>query len=67
MDKVMIEITKEEAELWKEFQKNYRFIKYLEEIGAFKMKNAHLTIHLARTGELVTFDLVEKFSHHKLL
>lgn len=61
-----LQVTEEDAKLFLEFQKHYRFIKFLQDVGAFDMKDGHLTVHFTRLGEVGTFDLVEKFNHFKL-
>ena len=68
MDKVTIEITSEEAELWKEFQKRYQFMKLLQKEGAFTARQASLTIHITNIpGEIGSFDLIERKTHVKVI
>lgn len=68
METVKIELTPEDAELFKQFQKHYLFIKKLEETGAFQMREGDLTftVHFAQTGEILRFDLVREFIRHKV-
>ena len=57
---ISVELTEEDAELFKQFQKYYLFIKFLETAGAFKMKDGYMTISFLNTGEIQKFDLIEK-------
>lgn len=63
---VTIQLSVEEAELFKMFQKHYHFMNFLEKVKAFDMKDGHITIHFTKYGEIATFDLEERFNHFKL-
>ncbi len=66
-DKTTVELTTEDAQLFMLFQKHYQFMKFLETVKAFEIRDGHLTIHFTKIGEIGTFDLVERFNHFKLI
>lgn len=63
-EKVTIELSENDAILFREFQKRYSFMKLLEQEGAFVTRQATLTIHITNIpGEVGSFDL-EKIKNH---
>lgn len=54
---VVIELTDLDARLFQQFQKRYQFIKLLEDLDAFALKNGHITIHFNNLGEVGSVDV----------
>ncbi len=57
MDLIKIEITEEDAKLFTEFQRRYIFMKMLESVDAFEIKNGSVTIHFNNLGEVGSIDV----------
>ena len=55
---ITIQITNEDALLFRKFQQRYAFMKFLEEIGVFdnKYKNATLSLNFGSQGEIKSID-----------
>lgn len=67
-EKIPVYMTPEDIELFKYFQKYYRFIKLLETKGVFTTKRGYLTIRITTIpGEIGSFDFIEKGEHTEVL
>lgn len=65
---IHIELTEEDAELFKQFQKEYYFYRPLKkEMDKYPTREGYLTFHFTKLGEVGTFDVVEKFQHFKVI
>lgn len=62
-EKVPVFLTPEESILFVEFQKRYTFMKLMESLGAFSLKNASLEIHYDSLGAIAKIDI---HNHYRL-
>lgn len=61
-DKVnSVEMNDADAILFVEFQKRYAFMKMLESIDAFAIRNGSITVHFDNLGRIVKIDKHEAF------
>ena len=60
---VLVTLSEEDAKLFVQFQKHYAFIKMLEDIKAFNLRDGNIKIHFNHLGEVKTID---KFEVHRL-
>ena len=49
-------LSAEEAKLFMEFQRRYRFMQMLESLGVFDLKSAKVTLHFDNLGEVASID-----------
>lgn len=61
MNKTIIELTPADALLFIEYQKRYAFMKLLESVGAFSVKNGSITIHFDSMGTIASVDKAEHY------
>ncbi len=62
MELTTVQLSKEDAVLFVEFQKRFAFIKLIESIGGFQLRNGHIEIHFDKYGTIAS---VNKFEHFK--
>lgn len=60
---IKVELSPEDAVLFKEYMKRYAFMKLLESIGAFNMKSGSLVVHFDNLGQIASID---KQEHYRL-
>ena len=60
---IHIELTDDDAILFREYQKRYSFFKLLESIQAFEIKGGSVEIHFDALGQIAS---VEKHEYYRL-
>ena len=61
---VAVQLTEEDAKLFLIYQKRYQFMKLLESLGVFDLKNGSAEIHFDNLGQIAKIDL---HSHIKVV
>jgi hypothetical protein len=51
-----IELTDEDAELFKVFQQHYDIIKYMAAVGCFEIRRGDFTVHFDREGKISSIE-----------
>lgn len=60
---IQIDLTLEDAELFKRFQQRYLFMQLLESVKAFDIRSGSLEVHFNAQGEIA---MVEKHECYKI-
>lgn len=57
----VVHLSPEEARLFIEFQKRYKFMQLLESVDAFSIKGGFVTIHFDNMGEAGSIDVQRRY------
>lgn len=60
-DLITIELTQEDSLLFIEFQKQFSFIKLMQSLGVFDIKNGSVKINFNNTGEIGLVEINKTF------
>lgn len=60
---IKIEISEDEARLYREFCKRYAFMKLMEDRGVFEIRDGSAEVHFDREGRIAKIDI---HSHYRL-
>ncbi len=65
--KTTIELTEDDATLFREYQKDYYWFKTLkEQLERYNIQSGYITFHFTNLGEIISFDVLEKFNTVKI-
>lgn len=60
---IKIEISEEEARMYREFCKRYSFMKFMDEVAGFDLRDGSAQIHFDKDGKIVKVDI---HNHYRL-
>lgn len=59
-DITIVELTPFDAKLFYQFQKNYQFMKLLDQLGVFELKTGNVVIHFDASGRIGAVEVNKK-------
>jgi len=61
LDLTLVNLTPEDAELFLQFQKHYKFMQLMESVDAFTIRGGSVTVHFDNLGGVGSIDVQRRY------